>query len=578
MAITFTVTTRSGSLNIRTGAGAKYKSLGGAPKGATVTTVSDVPVNNWYHIKYGSLTGWCFGGSGYLTKVASTPETTTPVETTAASVSGVDNTENRDSAANVELSQGVTVNVRREHWKAIHAMGCPPMYNQNVDMQYIDDIAPGVGRVFASTMLSNPTILSLCPGRVQYLPGFSNKTKDDFMQFIIDSAKNTDISNKVNDSFENKLNGKLFEFKSDFADYCKIFNLLCRMTAIILGIGDNFFPRTTINYKSYDYAYITQTDDAWNGQENNNASNKFTIFKQGVYALKKGLTTAVEDNNYMHYFVTNQGTSVSESASTDTQPTFLENILGNGESGAFSSLSHDAEFLLSGTNYEAVQNDIAQLTKNSDGYLGSFANIFANYLRGGRLVMPQMISDVKYEKSISCTCKFVSPYGNKESIFLRCYVPLMSIMAMALPKQIADNMYTYPFLIRAFQKGFFNSDLAVITSLQVTRGGSDDTAWTIDGLSTELEVRFDVTPLYSRLMVTSADNPILFFKNTSLIEYLGTICGMDFKINNLKAKEAIVIQAIGQKFSFQDGVDNIGRTIGDVIENSVGKFIKFLNL
>ena len=54
MAITFTVTTRSGSLNIRTGAGTKYKSLGGAPKGATVTTVSDVPVSNWYHIKYGS--------------------------------------------------------------------------------------------------------------------------------------------------------------------------------------------------------------------------------------------------------------------------------------------------------------------------------------------------------------------------------------------------------------------------------------------------------------------------------------------------------------------------------------------
>ena len=56
MAITFTVTTRSGSLNIRTGAGAGYKSLGGVPKGATVTTVNDTPVKNWYNVKYGSIT------------------------------------------------------------------------------------------------------------------------------------------------------------------------------------------------------------------------------------------------------------------------------------------------------------------------------------------------------------------------------------------------------------------------------------------------------------------------------------------------------------------------------------------
>lgn len=564
MATVFSVTAKSG-LNIRSGASTSYKVLTAMPYGATCTAVSETPSNGWYKIKYGSTTGWAY--ATYLKKVSSsTPAASKTAAATPAKTTAVDNTQNTDKAS----SANAYFDVKAEHRKAIYALGCPPMYGQYTDLQYIDDIAPGVGRVFATTMLSNPTILSLCPGKVDYLPGFSNKTKDSVAEYIANQAKGAsdNLSSKI--TKENKLNGKLFEFKAAYAEYCKVLNLLCRMTAILMGIGDLNYPRTGVKYKNFDYGYITQPDSIGN-------TNTGNIFTDSVYSIKKGLSTAVEDNNYVHFFITHQGTSVSESMTTNDISSALESIFGDG--GELSELARNAEFLMSGTNYKNVDNDIANLLKGEDSWLASFGGIMANYLQGGRLVLPKMIGDVSYDKSISCTCKFVSPYGTRESIFLRCYMPLMCILAMTLPKQIADNMYTYPFLVRAFQKGFFNTDLAIISSLQVTRGGSDDTAWTVDGLSTELEVQFNITPLYSRLMVTSTDNPVLFFKNTSLIEYLGTICGIDMKLNNLQAKKEMITNTLQSKLSPRDAITNsIGRVISDSVEQKISSFLKFSNL
>ena len=53
---------------------------------------------------------------------------------------------------------------------------------------------------------------------------------------------------------------------------------------------------------------------------------------------------------------------------------------------------------------------------------------------------------------------------------------------MATPKQLSSNMYTYPFLCRIFQRGNVNMDLAYISSLDFSRGGSENTSWTVDGL------------------------------------------------------------------------------------------------
>lgn len=482
-----------------------------------------------------------------------------------------EDTENYDSitSSGQTITTASNENYKRLESRYINAFGCPPQYNQVVDLQYIDEISPGIGRVFAETMLSFPSVLSLCPGKVDYLPGFSSDQQNSFLAQVIDIASgDTTILSRINaEDTTNKLNGKLYEFKQDYNGYISIVNVLCRATAMWLGIGDETMPHSNVKLKNFDYAW-------WTSRAGSPAQDSKSIFGETLENFKRSVGSAVGDDTYIHFFITHQGTSVSEDISTSTAASSLEELVN---SSSLHSMSRNLEFLFGGAIGGNVEADLDAAINNigDSNFIKSFGNLMKNYLKGGRLVFPQMIDDVNYTKSLSATLKFMSPYGEKFSIFLYCYVPLMHILAFALPKQIAQNMYTYPFLVRAFQRGWFNSDLAVITNLRITRGGSDNTSWTVDGLPTELEVSFDVTPLYSDLMVSSAKTPFMFLQNTSLAEYLATMCGVDLKANNLGAKVDFAITAL-QNY-FRDIPLSLARGVTDTLAVKVQNLTQVLN-
>ena len=58
-----------------------------------------------------------------------------------------------------------------------------------------------------------------------------------------------------------------------------------------------------------------------------------------------------------------------------------------------------------------------------------------------------------------------------------------------------------------------------MSSISLTRGGSDGTSWSSQGLATEWTVNFDITPLYSQLTMPSTDHPFLFLKKFFLIKH-----------------------------------------------------------
>ena len=183
---------------------------------------------------------------------------------------------------------------------------------------------------------------------------------------------------------------------------------------------------------------------------------------------------------------------------------------------------------------------------------------------------------MNYEKTIKCELCFRSIYGDKRSIFKFVIVPCIHLLAMATPKQLSSNMYTYPFLVRAYQRGNINMDLAFMNSLEFSRGGSDGTCWTVDGLPTEVIATFNITPLYSNMMVTSASNPFLFLGNTAMMEYLGTMVGLDLKANNLAAKSQIAKNVISN--AIFDIPTNLARGIVDTkIMNEIRKFTSITN-
>ena len=108
-----------------------------------------------------------------------------------------------------------------------------------------------------------------------------------------------------------------------------------------------------------------------------------------------------------------------------------------------------------------------------------------------------------------------------------------------------------------------------MTSINIVRGGNDNTSWSSQGLSTEWTVNFEITPLYSQLTMPSTDHPFLFMKNDGLIDYLGNLCGFDLKANNLDVKIKLLTSFIQNKFT---GIPNdIQRWCSDKVSDSVSK-------
>jgi len=525
------------------------------------------------------------GGIGYITKTdvikGSTPSSSSNTGNTGI-VSEYDFSDiNTDSNAeyydpSVLFTGSGKQGIKEQGWKIMQAFGAPPKFNMDIDIQYLDEVFPGYGRVTAKTIMSNPSILSICPGAVDFLPGFSKKEKDNFFDTLIEklNGANADSSVIAKIKADKNTDGKLYTFKTAFREYCKVFNVLCRACSIMLGIGDELMPNTSIKLKEFDYGY-------WQLRDHARASNpeQRSIFKDFYDGLIQTSDGAVSDSMYMHYFITNSETNVSETATTSTEESMIGQIFNNSE---LSTYAKNLNYLFGGPmggTSDDLEEAVGFLENSNlfagDSFLSKIGRGAINYVKGGRMIIPLMLGDVNYDKAINCSLTFMSPYGDPKAVFLNCMVGVMSLMAFALPKQLTDNMYTYPFIVRCYQKGCFNTDLAVISDLRIQRGGNDETSFTQEGLATEWTVNFSVVPLYSELMVTSSDHPYLFMKNEGLLEYLGNLCGLDLKANNLSVKMELAIDMAVCRF--KDIPSSLGRNIGEMFANRVSSFFQFVN-
>lgn len=449
--------------------------------------------------------------------------------------------------------------------KLNYCFGTPPKFNMDIDIQYVSDV--GIGRVLSQTYYANPTILSICPGKVKMFPHLFNKNeRDSLFNAIYEAAGTGDASvlQKLNsDKNSDILNGSLYEFSQDTEDYAKRVNLLCRACAVLLGIGNERMPYTSTKLVNFDYAYwsIRKKYSPSTGK----VQNVFTDFWKGGF---EALTSGITDQNYVHFLISTENTSVDESVNTSTEPSFLENMLSS-----VNNISNQLSYL-SGVGFNNQMDSKDNVNNILNGVIGEngWTKLVDNVLSGGKLKIPKIVSDTDYSQGISCSLTFISPYGNPKSVFLWCIVPICHLLAFALPKQLSDSMYSYPYLLKVNQKGWFNSNLAVMTSIKVSRGGSDNTSWSSEGLATEWTVNFDITPLYSQLTLPSTDHPFLFMKNDGLIDYLGNMCGFDLKANNLDVKRRLIGNFIMNKFT---GIPNdIQRWSSDKVSNAVSKIFQ----
>lgn len=570
MASVWEVNAKSG-LNIRTAPGVENDKVRAAyPKGTQVVAEMGEEKDGWVHVT-SPTDGWMC--KSYLTCLQehTVEEQTETFDETNAPEEVVNNiySETEITGTNDYTSGQTIAEWSKEYVKYMKAFSCPPRFTDIADpplYQSNDTLYSSCGRTYAETILKSPGCISLCPGKVKYLPNFTDKDRTTFYE-TVQSFLDDKVKERMDEG--NKLSGKLYEFEADYSEYIAVVNCLCRMTAIMHGIGEYCMPGTNVKLKNFDYAWFTTA-----AGNDSMEQDSMSVFGKAVSEGKHMLSTAVNDDHYIHFFVTGEGSNVSEDISTSPETSFLESVFNNSE---LDNAARNLQFL-TGTVIEdsAMMEDIESVFNGaSSSWIKSFGSLATNYYKGGRLVFPQMLGECTYGKNISCTLTFTSIYGNTISRFLRCLVPICHILAFALPQQIADNMYSYPFLVRAKQAGIFSTDLAFISNVNIHGGGDGGAGYNVDGLPTTYEVTFEITPLYNKLMSSSANHPWLAVNNTSLVEYLGNMCGIDMKLNSLEAKLNMAYNMAKSKSL--DVPTTLGRKATEKFANNLEKIFKWFN-
>lgn len=456
-------------------------------------------------------------------------------------------------------------------------LGLPPLLPESADPKYINGI--DYGRGFAEMFLMNNCIFSILPCKVKYLPGYSDNDKTDFLNLVSsgvsdfgDDAGIIDASNKMG------LSGQLFEAVSDYSNYINTVNLLARVFAIYMGIGERTCPGTSTAYKNADYSFYRKFSGARGG-----GGGLWGTIKNFAGMAGEGLVTkAINDDMYTHFYMTSDGTSMSDSMSVSTVSSSIEGLFNNG----LSQLGKDIQFLMGGSLDEGFVRELLDQGESFGSAvsgipmvgpaLGNMVMYGANYLRGGRLVFPQMLDDCTYDRSYTGSCRFISPSGDVEARFLNCMLPLCFLLPYVLPQMLSDNMYTYPFICKVDVPGQVHCDLAAMTGLRIQRGGPEGQSWTMDGLPFEIDVTFDITPLYSKLMVTNTLHPILFMSNTALHEYMASMAGVSFTGDALDIKLKVAAALFNPANIATNNIGSLFRSYYDSgVANALRKVFNF---
>jgi len=561
------VTAKSG-LKARDGAGVNNKYVGAFNYNASLTIHE---TKNGYH-KVSGTSGWgtlteVWVSASYVNVTGSNP--TAAVSKTDATPVPVAN--EWTDATNYQYDYWSVSDENRytagdEYYKRLadkymNALGAPPKFNMDIDVQYNNDLTAGGGRVMNKTVLSNPAILSICPGTVKMFPNVIGSKRDTIFDGLKQMAYgNQSLYDKIVADEPAMFSGKLYEFQAATKEYALYLNALCRSCAIMLGIGDKFMPHTRTKLKEFDYSYwsIRKKYTLEPAIAADNDKSIFRKFWDGLVSNVKSIATAATDNTaYINFFLNGSETSVTDSITNGVTNSPLSSVVDTISSAA-KTLNY-----FSGGGFDVGMEDVhSALNALKDGSGDVFDGIVSlgkNFMNGGQMVLPKMLERAEYAKNISCNMKFMSPYGDKYSVFLKCIVPICHLLAMALPKQQSDNMYTYPFLVKCIQPGSFNIELGIISSLTITKGGNDETSYTIDSIATEWEVQMEITPLVDELMMTNTTHPVLFCKNEALLGYLANFCGFDAYAFNLDTKAELA-------FSFIQG---LWKDIPGRIENKI---------
>lgn len=312
-----------------------------------------------------------------------------------------------------------------------------------------------------------------------------------------------------------------------------------------------------------------------------NTTNEDSVEEDGTEGTTDDSSTTIDteeieelcsSNRYIQFYIDAVDSNVNESIRNDAGESKFESI-----QSSLSDLAKEIGFLVDSggvTELDSVKSYVSegmasieeQLASSSSGSLTklfqTLLNSFSSSLIGESIAFPQIWKGSSFEKSYTIKIKLRAVYGDKMSYYLDVMVPLLHLLALALPKQSTANSFGSPFLCRLYYPGIFSCNMGLVTSLEIDKH-SQDTSWTIDGFPNEIDVTLQVSDLYSDLSMSSSSDPKLFINNSSLLTYLGTMCGIDYTAPSSQTKMEQFINA-ERKAGEETGANaTIYRILGD---------------
>lgn len=458
-----------------------------------------------------------------------------------------------------------------------YVFGAPHQFSSMVDPR-VSDISSKMGANFCKYILNDAPICTIIPGEPDYLPSVDGDENSLAASFAFADVLAGTISAKDGGSiidggreFSNK-EVRLYDFKANYTDYMTYVNKLCQAGAIFLDIGDVEYCGQPLSRLSWDRINMetgqsSQGIGNWlnnlGGFIDNTMSSIYDNFRNTWSGFMSGLgfdgysdnSTAKDATKFVQFYIDPE-TPFNENMQNSTADSAIKSAFESGQnfikefsflanSGGLGNISDNLSEFANNTG-QALSSGIAELSSNN-GTLGQVGtclsrliNLSSNIIRGENLIMPQIWQSSSYSKSYDITVHLKSPYGNKLAYYLNVFVPLMHLVALALPRQAKvggnNNTYGAPFLVKATVDGQFSCNMGIVDSISISRAGD---SWSAEGLPCEVDVNLNVTDLYSQLVLSS--EPRLFRNNASLIEFLAVNTGLSVVKPNLQKKIAMKV-------------------------------------
>lgn len=619
---TGTVNIGSGNLYMRSNPSMTASVVTKIPNGTklNITAITTYGGWKWGKTTYNGKTGYCCivqpGHGTWITIKSDESNKTSPTKKDSTNIKKSEgdtgNSKGLDSALTTLLNS--SVNNGNPLKASMRLFGLPYQLMSHVDPR-IKNVSSTLGRTFINNIILEAPILTIIPGKPVYLPAAKNKRG--ITQTMLQAADGAFSELAAMGKTLNTQDLRYFDFQQDYLEYIKYVNALCRVAACFLGIGDVELDGVKLshyNWANYRFtassyqsvlgnvakstvdaakstldmiktygadALYTVTSGAVNLNGKKDKSNQSKVKFENEKA-DKSLATTLEQlmtaTNFVQFYCTAEGGQ--ENYSNETSTSKLEGLFDTGTdlakelafvvNAGGASQTQFAKFIDSSST--ALSDAVTKAAKGS--VTGLFSRIISsstNVLRGHNIVMPEIYQRSSNSSSWTFKLELSAAYNDVYSFYMRLLVPYLFVICLMCPKQTTANSYSSPFLIRGSMPGVYNCNMGIMESCTVEKW-SEEGETSSDGFPTKMTITFTIKDLYSDLMITPSNQPMMFLSNSSLIDFLAINCGLDVTKPQLQAKLDNMINTITN--AFEDIPNNAINILTQSVDNLVSDWTR----